>query len=190
MLTGESAMTHPLLQSTHCSKIGKLVSHWHPFYSNVCLASPIAGSWFCPTQFSAYEQPWLGRFPQIVPTNDQILKFRSGIYTHCACSWTRKPLHILANNCINHVWYSYVNSFYGNKTISYPTLSGMKVSYPIIRNTVVVVVVCLRLEPQRYSNFILYYIKYIVTPCPSLCLLVVGGDWERASGQLATPVGV
>ena len=27
-----------------------------------------------------------------------------------------------------------------------------------------------------------------VTPCPSLCLLVVGGDWERASGQLATPV--
>ena len=93
MLTGESAMTHPLLQSTHCSKIGKLVSHWNPFYSNVCLASPIAGSWFCPTQFSAYEQPWLGRFPQIVPTNDQILKFRSGIYTHCACSWTGKPLH-------------------------------------------------------------------------------------------------
>ena len=27
-----------------------------------------------------------------------------------------------------------------------------------------------------------------VKPCPSLCLLVVGGDWERASGQLATPV--
>ena len=74
---------HSLAMYTH-SQIGRLASHWHPFYSIQGFNSSHRCITPSPKQVSAYKLPWLDRFLQYRPQTNRRTSFDSLLASQCA----------------------------------------------------------------------------------------------------------